>query len=232
MNEGLASQLITLQDLGRSIRGQETHGIWGRPVLNCWSMDIREPLNRVLSEPTPHSLWEFRSHLLASGLEAESPIWGILQSFHTFLSDLNARMTARQYSQYASLLDISALGGVMLEKVLESESGQELARSLFGTLMSEGLMALGTRQHIKAWEAEMESTFSAAGWTLYEQIWRLSEIAKPELDGELRKRLVDQLIAPILNVDSSGMLKGVLIGRLFQLVLAWAVAPLIKPTDS
>ena len=71
------------------------------------------------------------------------------------LDQLATGTSSRDYSDLASKLDVGALGGVVLEHVLESEKAEDLALRLFTGLLSEGLMVLATRQHVKAWEGEL-----------------------------------------------------------------------------
>jgi hypothetical protein len=85
--------------------------------------------------------------------------------------------------------------------------------------LSESLMILAARQYVKAWDNEMSSDINQAAWFLYREYWQLSADMQPELAREERRRLVDELLAPIYDSGISGTAKAALIGRLFQLLL-------------
>jgi hypothetical protein len=117
------------------------------------------------------------------------------------------------------MLDIGALGGVFLEQVLEQKNPTELSLRLFSGMLSEGLMVLATRQHVKAWEGELDAVYRGAAWFLYQELWRWALELKPELPARERRRLLDQLLEPIHAEATSGLEKAVLLGRLFQILL-------------
>jgi len=79
-------------------------------------------------------------------------------------------------------------------------------------------MALATRQHVRAWEGELESVYSTAAWYLYGALWHWAAELKPELGSEERRQLLDKLLAPVLEPSTPGAVKAVLLGRLFQAV--------------
>jgi hypothetical protein len=106
-----------------------------------------------------------------------------------------------------------------LEQVLESDEGQDLAMRLFTGLLSEGMMVLATRQHVKAWEGELAAVYRGAAWFLYEELWRWAEARKPELPASRRRILLDQLLAPVHSDETGGFAKAILLGLLFQLLL-------------
>ena len=65
---------------------------------------------------------------------------------------------------------------------------------LLGALLSEGLMVLATRQHVKAWEGELSAVYRAAAWYLYDELWRWAAGLKPDLSAADRRRLLDRLV--------------------------------------
>jgi hypothetical protein len=145
---------------------------------------IRETLGQVLRNPTAADLWRLRAELLVAGLPRDSRAWAVIDEFRAFLDQLVTSTSSREYSHLASKLDISAVGGVVLEQLLEIKDAQELALRLLTGLLSEGLMVLGTRQHVKAWEGELDAVYANAAW-FGAACWTssLPRCARPRLPG-------------------------------------------------
>lgn len=182
-------------------------------------MSIREALTGVLSGPSPADLWRLRAELLEAGIPADARVWGVLDAFRSYLDQMATTTSSRDYSDLASKLDISAVGGVVLEQVLESEKAEELALRLFTGLISEGLMVLATRQHVKAWQSELSAVCRNAAWYLHGELWRWAEARKPELPPGERRLLLDRLLSPLLSEEGDCFSKSVLAGLLFQMLL-------------
>jgi hypothetical protein len=182
-------------------------------------MEIRDALKNVLTAPKVEGLWALRAELLQTGLPEDSRVWSVVEEFQKFLDDLATGSTSREYSELASLLDISAVGGVVLENVLEKEGAEELGLRLLAGLVSEGLMVAATRQHVKAWGAELDAVYRRSAWFLYGELWRWARELKPDLPAAERRRLLDRLLAPVHSEETSGLSKATLIGLLFQVLL-------------
>jgi hypothetical protein len=195
-------------------------------------MALVDALTQVLTGPSASTLWSLRADLLEAGVPEEAPVWPVLDHFHAFLDRLATSTTSRDYSHLASKMDISAVGGVIAEHLLESDTPSDLATRFFTGLLSEGLMVLATRQHVKAWEGELAAVYRDAGWSLYGDLWRWTESQRPELDPGERRRLIDTLLAP-LHSDQAGSHKTLLVGVLFQILLLArlreAVPDLLEP---
>ncbi len=184
--------------------------------------DLAETIKRALTRPDPEVLWQLRAQLLESGTPTDAPVLGLLDEFHGFLERLVESSTAREYSNLASILDIGGVGGVIAENLLETEESEKLARRLFGAVLGEGLMVLATRQHVKAWEVELNAVYRTATWWLYPRIWRFSATERPELSNSGRRALIDKLFEPLLDPNQSGTIRAVVIVRLFQALLVQA----------
>lgn len=194
------------------------------PVVHFRSMPLDLSLKAVITSPTTEELWHLRADLLESGLPADSRAWSLLSEFHDFLEQLATGASSRDYSELASKLDISAISGVILERLAEGGDASEQALRLMSGILSEGLMALATRQHVKAWAGEMGAVFRAAVWNLYGHLWRWTENRTPQLSSADRRRLLDQLVEPARSHETSDIQKAVLIGRLYQMLLLSALA--------
>lgn len=183
-------------------------------------MAVRESLAKVLSSPSARAVWSLRAELLEGGVAEESRLWSLLSHFHGFLDRLATSRASRDYSNLASKLDISAISGVILENLGERCEPSEKALRLLSGALSEGLMALATRQHVRAWDQELEAIHRDAAWFLYGELWWWTRHVSPDLEPATRRRLLDGLAAPLLAADAPGLHKAVVIGRLFQILTA------------
>jgi hypothetical protein len=182
-------------------------------------IDIRAALTRALSLPTAETLWRLRADLLERGLPPDAGVWAVIDEFRRYLDQLATSTSSREYSHLASKLDVAAVGGVVLEQAFESRGGGDLGFRILSGLLSEGLMVLATRQHVKAWEGELAAVYRSAAWYLYGELWRWAERKKPDLPAAERRRLLDALFEPVHSTQTGGFYKAVLLGHLFQMLL-------------
>jgi hypothetical protein len=190
---------------------------------------IREGLAAVLRSPTVDTLWRFRADLFEARVPADAPVWTVVDEFRAFLDQLATSTSSREYSELASKLDIGAVGGVVLEHILEEPDSRALGLRLLTGALSEGLMVLATRQHVRAWEGELDSVYRGAAWYLYGELWRWTEHARPDLPIGERRRLLDTLFAPLQSEATGGFYKAVLLGLLFQVLLIGQALDSSKP---
>lgn len=180
---------------------------------------LMDVIGSVFSAPSPGGLWNLQAALLERGVGVDDAIWTVLDPFSRFLIELEAKATARQYSHFASLLDIGAVGGVALQNILFGSGSDEPWRSMLFGGLSEGLMVLAARQYVKAWEGEMGSVYRRTAWNLYRILWTESANLNAELVAAARSRLIEGLLAPVHNPDLPGTAKAALIVRLYQYLL-------------
>lgn len=182
-------------------------------------MTANDTLLSLVAEPTPDSLRRLQTGLLVAGVAEEDPVWPLLDTYYDFLTTLAARAGSREFSHFASLLDMGAVGGVALQNLLQAEAeGEWWSRLLVGGL-SEGLMVLAARQYVRAWEGELDAVFIAARLQLYRELWRVSEALRPVLSAEERSRLLDELLAPLEDAGLSAAQRAALLTRLYQMLL-------------
>ena len=149
--------------------------------------NLRSAMGQVLTAPTPDSLVQLQGALLACSDQGE-PVMQALKvagRFYSYLSELQSKITARQYSELASLLDIGAVGAVALENILASGEGDWWQRLLLGGT-AEALMIGASRQYIKAWTIETQLVHTKAAWYLSEALWHTSVQMQPEIAAEQR----------------------------------------------
>jgi len=186
-------------------------------------MSFQDLLGRLLTEPTPADLLALQTTLLAAEddhparADATRCALDVTREFHAYLNELEAKSSAREYSELASLLDIGAVGGVALENL--AEAGEALLKRMLLGGLSEALMVLASRQYVRAWSREMHPIHMRALWFLREELWRLSVAGRPDMSAQERATLVDSLLAPALDerTDDGGQVA--LLGRLFQVLL-------------
>ncbi len=182
-------------------------------------MSLREGLTGTLTHPTPEALWRLRADLLEAGVTPGARVWRVLEEYQRFLQSVLTGSTSRHYSELASKLDIGSITGVVVDRFFEAKDARSLARSLLSGFLSEGLMVLATRQHVRAWEESLGAVCSCASWFLYQELWDWSQEKNPELASEERRRMLDRLFMPLCSKEAAGPSKAVLIGALFQLLL-------------
>lgn len=179
---------------------------------------LMQSLETVLRRPDPAALVALQEALLLE--TAPSPqrdhCLAVAGEFHRYLLELQSRLSARQYSELASWLDIAAVGLVAFQEVI---SGTATGwRDLLVGLASETIMAIGSRQYIKAWTAELGPIHAVAAWTLREALWRLSEETQPDLEPAVRLAAVQSLLPDALGQAQSSA-QAMVLGRLFQILL-------------
>jgi hypothetical protein len=185
-------------------------------------MSFQELLGRLLTKPTPTDLLALQTRLLAAEAdpartEAACRALEVAREFHAYLGELEAKASAREYSELASMLDIGAVGAVTLENL--TEAGEALLERMLLGGLSETLMVLASRQYVKAWSREMSPIHMRAVWFLRGELWQLSVTGRPDMSTEERAALVDELLAPALDEAAADEVHVALLGRLFQVLL-------------
>ncbi len=184
------------------------------PAMNM----LVQSLETVLRRPEPAALMALQEALLAEAppsLERDRCL-ALAGQFHRYLVELHSKLDARQYSELASWLDIAAVGLVAFEDVIRGTASNW--RDLLIGLASEGIMAVGSRQYIKAWAVELGPIHEEATWTLREALWRLSEETQPDLTSAQRLAAVRAVLPASLG-QAQQSVKSVVLGRLFQALL-------------
>jgi hypothetical protein len=192
-------------------------------------MSLNESLTAVLRRPTPANLYHLGGTLRAERLKTAPAAAAALElalqvcaSFHAFLSAVSAKSSAEEYNKLASLLDLGSVGTLALQNML-AEPEHRLRRLLMGGL-SESLMLIASLQYIKAWEREAQALHEQAAWALYDAFWALSLRGQPDLPAEERRRAVETLLGPALDLTLSAAQRTVYVGWLFQFALMTALA--------
>ena len=185
-------------------------------------MGFQDLLGRILVEPTPADLLALQTLLLVAEAEPERRdtarrALDVVSEFYTYLGEIESKVSAREYSELASLLDIGAVGAVALGNL--TEVGEALQQRMLLGALGEFLMVLASRQYVKAWDREIIPVHMRAAWFLRGELWRLSTTGRPDMPIEDRAALVDSLLAPALDDNEADEIRIGLLGRLFQELL-------------
>lgn len=193
--------------------------------------ELASILAQVMRRADPAALVNLQEALLAAvpAGSGRSEALATTAAFHDYLLDLQGKLTARQFSEVASWLDIASLGLVAFENLLSGEVAS--LPSLLTGLLAEGAMVAASRQHVKAWEAEARLPHNRAAWYLRDAYWRLSERTQPNLPAAERLARLRAVMTPAsaAAVSSSQI---VLLGQLFQILLLVQVSPLLSAPQS
>jgi hypothetical protein len=189
---------------------------------------LLDAVGEILSQPEPQALVRLRGALLTGGYQgaAVDNALEVAEHFYQFLSELRSKLTARRYSELASLLDIGAVGAVALENVVNARQ-DEFWRQLALGGIAEGLMVAASRQYVKGWKAEATSVVSHAVWYLSGALWRASSEMQPDLGPEERWNAIQAMLAPASDDNVAEPEKAVLLGRVFQMLLITYLARLL-----
>ncbi len=193
--------------------------------------NLQAAISSILRQPTPQSLIALQGALLVStppGRERERCL-GLAHRFYTYLCQLRSKITAKQFSQFASKLDIGAVGVVALENALFAQE-EFWQRLLIGT-MAEGLMVSASRQYVQGWSAEVELVHAEAAWVLTEVLWQVSQDTQPELSTEERWQGIQSLLHPIHGQEMADEEKAILLGRVFQHLLLTCLGRLLTDRE-
>ncbi len=192
---------------------------------------LQDAITPILTLPTPAALIELQGALLAleGHDQAVNQALDVAGHFYTYLSELQSKIAARDYSELASRLDIGAVGAVALENLIGGGSEELWKRLLLGGV-GEGLMVAASRQYIKGWQVEAGLVHSQAAWYLGEALWRSSQQMQPDLPLRERRQAVESLLAPVRDPETPASAKALLIGRIFQVLLFSQVSRLLPTT--
>jgi hypothetical protein len=192
---------------------------------------LQDAVQVVLNQPTPAALVALQGAVLASDRQGKAVdrALEIAGHFHAYLSELQSKITARNYSELASRLDIGAVGAVALENLISAEQERFWQGLVLGGL-AEGLMIAASRQYVKGWEVETGLVHTRAVWHLTEALWHTSAEMQPDLPPEQRWQAIQSLLAPAYTSDVPAPDKAVLLGRVFQILLLTHLARLL-PTS-
>jgi hypothetical protein len=193
---------------------------------------LKALLNHIARRPTADDLWRLHGTLLVCTQDHPDAqlIHHVAREFYVYVSEIQSKMTARQYNELASRLDIASVGVLALQDILIERD--HLRLSLLLGSIGEGLMVLASRQYVKAWEQELRSVHRNAAWMLYEIWWQLSRKHQPDMPTLERQVLIEATLARALDEEAPFESRMLLLLRLFQIALLLLAAPLCVATET
>jgi len=191
---------------------------------------LHSTLTCILTIPTPDDLWQLQSDLLAHGGETAHKAREVAREFHSYLRDLESKTGSRSASRWGAVFATAAVSSVGLQEMFV-EHEDPLKR-----LLESGITAMleisSAAKHVQAWEMEASLMYYDVAWYLYGELWEVSEATRPKLSLEERQAYINQLLNPVVNSDESDVTKSMLLARLFQVVLAARMWPLLMAAMS
>lgn len=188
---------------------------------------LAQSLEDLLRRPEPAVLVALQEALLAEVAPSvqRDGVLVLAGQFHRYLTELQSKLSARQYSELASWLDIAAVGLVAFEDILRGSAASW--RDILIGMASEAAMVVGSRQYVKGWAVELGPIHSEATWFLREALWRLSEETQPDLAAAERLQAIrTALPASLASADHSA--QAVVLGRLYQVLLLIRLSRLLS----
>ncbi len=187
--------------------------------------NLRSALARLLAAPTAVDLWHLQADLLALGGDAALSAREVARVFHSCLRDLESKLASRRASRMGAALATAAVTSVGLGEILAGQSAplRRLLASGVAALLETG----GAIKSAQAWEVEASLVYYDLAWYLYGELWDISLVTRPELTVEERQSLSTQLLEPLTDPGVNDAMKSVLLVRLFQIVLASRLWPLL-----
>jgi hypothetical protein len=185
-------------------------------------------LSRILISPSPEDLWQLQTVLLATGGESALRAREVAGEFYSFLRNLESKIASRSASRWGAVLETASVTSVGLQEML-AEQADPLKRLLASSVTA--MLEIGAAvKNVQAWEVESSLVYYDVAWHLYGELWDVSLTARPELSSDERVTMIDRLLRPIVDTEVDDAAKSALLTRLFQIVLAARVIPLLKIT--
>jgi hypothetical protein len=190
--------------------------------------NLSSVLGRILNEPTPEDVWLLQKDLLTLGGDTAKQAREVAGAFYNCLRNIESKSASRSASRQGAVLGTAAVATVSLEETFAAQE-DPLRR-----LLASGLTALlevgSAIKNAQAWEVEASLLYHDLAWYLYGELWDVSLLARPELTAEQRRACTDLLLQPILSGEATDATKSALLVRLFQVVLAARMWPLLNGT--
>ena len=189
------------------------------------SLSLRETVARLMIAPISADLWSLQKQLLTIGGECAESVRNVAGRFHACLRELESKMASRTASRWGAVLETASVASVGLQEAL---AGQENSlRRILASSVTALLKIEAAKKNVQAWEVEASLMYYDVAWYLSGELWAVSLEGRPELAAAERHSYVDRLIAPLLDRGFPDTSKCALLIRLFQVVLAGRMLPLL-----
>jgi len=208
--------------------------------------EIVDALKGIMAETFaaygPESLWRLRSelHLLQTYLDshgekradlraAVQATLALTADAHAFHVELRSALTDKQYTQFASVLDLGAIGTLALENLLTAEK-ITIPRLLLNAL-SELLVYLASREYVKGADSRAAAALQARASPLQDEVWAtLGRYRKKASSAELREaqRAIDGFFGTLATGALPAEARAALLAGTFQILLRLRCAEVLQ----
>ena len=180
--------------------------------------------DRILVEPTPADLWQLQKALLVIGDEPAERARAIARAFHACLRNLESKSASRKASRWGAVLGTAAVASVSLDELADTQE------SALSRLLQSGVPAAlevgAAVKSAQAWEVEAGLLFDDLAWFLYDELWDVSSMARPELSPSERRDQIDLVIDPLLDATVPDATRAAVVVDIFRAVLAARLVPM------
>lgn len=180
-------------------------------------------VEQLLKQPTPESLWQLQPVLLAH--PKGQAAYELSGHFFRYLSQVKAKMDARQFPLLATALALTSTGINISEEIFSSRKTN--LWNLTADAFRLALDALGTYQFVLQVEPTFLAIHDAATWDVYNAYWQISTDYQPALDPETRTRALDQLFQVVRDPKAEVVVRVAFLVQLFQWALILRLLPLL-----
>ena len=204
---------------------------------------LRDVAGKSLGSISPDSIWRLRSelHVLKAHLEAHprdgnpelrTAVEGALSlagDAHNIALEVRSGMSDKAYAQFASLLDLGAIGAIGLENLLVVERRRLVALLLGG--LSELLTYLASREYVKGASARLSALARAQAPRLQDELWAALRRFRPKAsaaDHRQAQQAIDTFFAKALADGMPPEAQALIIAGALNLLLRVRVVELLQ----
>jgi hypothetical protein len=196
------------------------------PMTEALVASLRSTLERILTTPAPEDLWRIQKDLLALGGEAAQQARQVAGAFHSCLRNMQSKNASRSASRSGAALGTAAVASVGLQEMFAAQ--KDPLKSLLASGVTAMLEVGSAVKSAEAWEVEASLLYYDMAWYLYGELWAVSLATQPDLSSHQRRTYADLLLKPVLDPEVADATKSALLIRLFQVVLAARMLPLLS----
>jgi len=186
---------------------------------------VRSSFEQILANPRPDELWEFQKALLVVDDPEAARAREVARAFHSCLRTLESKSASRTASRWGAVLGTAAVASVSLPELRDRQVRDlgELLESALPAVLEVG----AALRSAEAWEIEARLIYDEFAWFLDEELWDISEAARPDLAPEDRRARIDEVLAPLLDSSLPDADRATLLVDVFRSVLAARVLQLL-----
>jgi hypothetical protein len=186
----------------------------------------RSAFERLMADPSPADLWRLQQALLVIGGAPAADARAVARAFHACLRGLESKSASRAASRWGALLGTAAVGSVSAGDLRAHRED-----ALEGLLQSgvPALLEIGSAlKSAQAWEVEAGLIYDDFAWFLYDELWAIAAIARPDLSPTQRGDQIDNVLAPLLDPALPDGDRATLVVDVFRAVLAARMLPVLE----